>query len=184
MKKQRKKLPCKWNNNAMYSMNDDGTVTVSCYYGGSMFQSFRKMISGICLDDFYDPENNLAFRSYCDDFVSDDNGSIGCQMAFGTVDGKMKVALHRKSLGDLFDVLYCIRLGGVAGKTPFDNEDGGPFGSLLSLYGRLLTKEATKKKLEKLKVESERFSDFCKNAESAQEVIDYITKKLCMRKKS
>ena len=100
-------------------------------------------------------------------------------MAFGTVDGKMKVALHRKSLGDLFDVLYCIRLGGVAGKTPFDNEDGGPFGSLLSLDGGLLTKEATKKKLEKLKVETEKFAEFCKKAESAQEVIDYITKKLC-----
>ena len=180
--KQRRKLPCKWNNNAMYSFNDDGTVTVSCYYDNNGFQSFRKLISGICLDDFYNPENNLAFRSYCDDFVSDDNDSIGCQMAFRTINGKTRVELHRNSLGDLFDVLYCIRFGGVVGKTPMDDETGGPFGSLLSLYGVLLKREGNKKKWSKLKVEAQKFKDVCEKACSAQEVIEYITKKMCKNK--
>lgn len=179
---KRKKLPCKWNAQTMYNFDDDGTINVSCAYGAGPSVSVSKVIGSLVLDDFYNPENNLPFLSYCDDFLyNSETEEIGCEMGFTTSRGRKRIGVYRQSLGDLFDVLFCIRFGGLGGKTPNDME-GGMFGCLLVLYRKLLDKEATGRKWQFLSNQAEKFQGICENAETADDIIYYIVNMMCLRK--
>ena len=151
------KLLCKWNDNLAYNLEDDGCVLVSCYYGKNKRDSFMTLISRVCLDDFYNSENNIAFRSYSEDIIKDDEGNIGCVLSLWMSLGKTKVQLFRESLGELFEVLYCFNLGGVEKKEPEDDEDGFEFEMLFSSFIELVEKDSSGRKKRHLESAAEKF---------------------------
>ena len=177
---EHRKLPCKWNSKTMYQFEDDGVIKVVCAYDEL---GVGKAVGELHLDDFYYSGNNMAFVSYCDDFLYEsETGEIGCEMGFTTPSGRKRMAVYRQSLGDLFDVLFCIRFGGLGGKTPGNDEDGSVFGYLLILYRHLLDREAPGKKWTFLSRHAERFQSVCENAESPDDVISFIVNAMCLRK--
>ena len=178
-KDKRRKLPLMFNANTLCEELSDGAIRVSCNYGDKALMAIDSVLNKMTLDDFYNKENNESFCSYCEDFMMTDDGNMSCGLIFYTTNGPRKVYVERKTLGELFDVIFCIQLAfGDPNKT--GNES--VFESFLTLFVLLLDKEAKATKWTMLKNNAESFREVCMNAENAEVVADFIKNRLCLHK--
>ena len=180
MKKQkRSKLPIMFNANTLCEELNDGAIKVSCNYGDKALTAIDTVLEKMTLDDFYNRENNESFCSYCDDFMMTEDGDMTFGIVFYTTNGKREVSVERKTLGELFDVLFCIQM---AFGNPNQTGNETAFESFLTLYTLLLNKEAKATKWTMLKRNAICFREVCSQAEDAEAVADYIKNKMCLRK--
>jgi hypothetical protein len=178
-KEKRRKLPLMFNQNTLCEELSDGAIKVECNYGEKALTVIDNIFSKMSLDDFYNRENNESFCSYCDDFQMTEDGDMTCGIVFYTIKGPRRVSIERKTLGELFDVLFCLQLAfGDPNKT--GNETA--FESFLTLFILLLNKEAKATKWTMLKKNATDFREVCAEAENAEEVAEYIKNKMCLKK--